>query len=96
MFMLSVWPVLILLPMAAVFLTPSLPQPVKFPAERCTDAPVNSIFSGSLTHLLSVLCVSMKILSHASAKKQKQKRLKGFKFPTFAGRFQVASWQRRG
>ena len=95
MFMLSVWPVLILLPTAVAFLTLSLPQPVKFPAERCTDAPVNSIFSGSLTHLLSLLCVLMKSF-HMPARKNKQKRLKGFKFPTFAGRFQVASWQRRG
>ena len=34
----------------------------------------------------------VKVLSKASAKK-KAKRLKGFKFRTFIGRFQVASWQ---
>ena len=63
-----------------------------FRAERCTDAPANSIFSGPMTHLLSVLCVSVKILSHASAKK-KTKRLKDFKFRTFIGGFQVTSLQ---
>ena len=53
-------------------LTPSLPQPVKkFRAERCTDSPANSIFPGPIaTHPLSVLCVLMKVLSHASAKKK--------------------------
>ena len=35
-----------------------------------------------------MLCVLMKILSNASAKK-KTKRLKGFKFRSFIGRFQV-------
>ena len=46
-------------------LTPSLPKHVK-----CMHASANSIFSGPLTHLLSVLWVLMKILSHASAKKK--------------------------
>ena len=69
-------------------LTPSLPQPVKFPAERCTDAPANSMFSGPVTHLLSVLCVLMELLSRASAKKR-TKRLQGFKFRAFIGRFEM-------
>ena len=43
--------------------------------ERCTYAPENSIFTGPLTLLFS-------ILSHTSAKK-KAERLKGFKFRTF-------------
>ena len=68
-------------------LTPSLPQAVQFPGKRCTDALVKSIFSGPTTHLLSIL---MKLLSHVSAKK-KTKRLKGFKFRTFIGRFQVTT-----
>ena len=55
----------------------------------------NSTFSSPITHLLSVRCVLMKILSKASAKK-KTERLKGFKFCTFIGRFQVTSWQWRG
>ena len=38
-----------------------------------------------------MLCVLMKILSHAS-KKKKTKRLKGFKFRTFMGRSQVTTW----
>ena len=37
----------------------------------------NSVCSGPITHLLSVLCVWMKILSHASAEK-KIKRLRTF------------------
>ena len=53
---------------ARVSLTPSLPQPVKFPGSKCTDIPANSLFSGSISYLLSVLCVLMKILSNASAK----------------------------
>ena len=57
-----------------LWLTPSLPQPVNFRAERCTDTPTNSIFSGPITHLFSMQCVLMKILSHAGAKK-KTKRL---------------------
>ena len=48
----------------------------------------NGIFSGPMTHLLSTVCTFMKILLHASAKK-KTRRLKGFKFHTFMGCFQV-------
>ena len=51
-----------------------------------------SIFSGPIILLLSVLCVLTEILSNAGAKK-KAKRLKGFEFRTFIGRFQVTSWQ---
>ena len=43
------------------------------------DAPTNSVFSSPVTHLLSVLCVLMKILSHTSVKK-KTKRLRGSNF----------------
>ena len=39
-----------------------------------------------------MLCVSMKILSHASAKK-KPETIKGVKCYTFIGHFQVTSWQ---
>ena len=53
-------------------LTPSLPRPA------------NSIFFRSYKHLLSMLCVWMNILSHASAKKKKKK---GFRFRTFTGCF---------
>ena len=66
----------------------SLPQPVKFPGWKMHL--INSIFSGSVTHLLSVLCILPKILSHVSVKK-KRKRLKGFRFHAFTGHFQVTS-----
>ena len=55
-----------------------------FGAERCSDSPAKQcVFSR-----IEMLCLLMKILSHASAKK-KTKRLKGFKFRTVIGRFQV-------
>ena len=50
------------------------------------DTPANSRFSGPVTHLLSMLCVLMKNLSHASATKE-TKRLKDFKIRTFIYRF---------
>jgi len=52
----------------------------------------HSIYSGPLTHLLSMLCVLMQLVSHAGAEKE-AKRLKGFILGTFIGRFQVTSWQ---
>ena len=47
------------------------------------------IFSGPVTHLLSMLCILMEIFSYACAMK-KTKRFKGFKFGTS---FQASSWQ---
>ena len=47
--------------MVVVTVAPSLPQQVN----------ANSIFSGPITHLLSVLCVLITIFLHASAKKKK-------------------------
>ena len=44
------------------------------------DVPANSICSGPVTQLLSVMCVLMKILSHASVKKKK----KGLRISNFA------------
>ena len=41
-----------------------------------------------------MLCVLMKILSHASLKR-KTERLKDYKFRTVIGRFHVTSWQWR-
>ena len=58
-----------------VHLTLSLPKPAK------------RIYSGPIIHLLSVLRILMKILSHASAKK-KTKGLKDVKFRILIGRFQ--------
>ena len=77
----------------------SLSQPVhSFRAEKCTDAPANSIFSGPITPLLSVLCILIeKILScerifflikRTSARKRKTKqnkqKRKDFSFSSFA------------
>ena len=67
-------------------------QTVKFRPEMCTDAPSDSIFSGPATYVLAILCVLMKVLSHASAKK-KTKMHKCFKFRTVNGRLQVTSCQ---
>ena len=55
------------------------------------DIPENSLFSGSISDLLSVLSILMKSLSHASAKKT-TKRLKGLELCFFNGGSQVASW----
>ena len=46
------------------------------------------IMMKSLTHLLSMLCIMMKSF-HMAVPKQKTKRLTGFRFRTFLGRFQV-------
>ena len=46
------------------------PRLQNFQAERHMDAPAKSIFASSITHLLFMLCILMKILSHASAKKE--------------------------
>ena len=54
-----------------------------------------SMFSNPITHLLSMLYIVMKILLHVSGKK-KTKRLKGLRFLTFIGSFQVTYWQWRG
>ena len=47
-------------------------QTVKFRAEMCTAAPSDSIFSGPATYVLAILCVLMKVLSHASAKRKQK------------------------
>ena len=77
-------------------LTPSLPQPVKFPGWKMqVRASKQSIFCSFNTSTFNAMCDVMKVLSHVSAKKE-TKRLKGFKFRTFTGRFQMTSWQWRG
>ena len=50
-----------------------------------TYTPPNSIFDGTVTNLLSTLCILIEILSPAQAKGAKS--LNGFKFGTFIGRF---------
>ena len=73
------------------------PSQKNFWAEWWTNMPENSIFSGPITHLLSMLCVFTKILVQVSAKKQtKRRKNKSFKFRTFIGRFQLTSWQWMG
>ena len=66
-------------------LTPSLPQPVKFRAEWCTDAPENCIFS-----TFSDMCFDQNCFTWQCEKKTDT--VQGFKFCTFIGRLQVASW----
>ena len=51
-----------------------------------------TVYFPILQHLLLMLCVVMKVLSNASAKRETE-RLKVFIFRTFAGRFQATSWQ---
>ena len=51
---------------------------------------LRTVYLPFLRHLSSVLCVSMKILLSA---KKKTEAIKGFKFYTFIGCFQVTSWQ---
>ena len=53
-------------------LTPSLPQPVKFPGWKVhAYTPANSIFDGFITNLLSILCSLIEFLSHALVKGKK-------------------------
>ena len=63
-------------------LTPSLPQPVKFSGERWTDVPANGIYS------LSMLCVLMKIPSHANVRK----KTKGLRVSNFTLLMVVFKW----
>ena len=74
-------------------LTPSLPQPVKFPGGMMRGQYM--IFSGPMTHLLSMLYVdknkNTKTLTCQCEKKTK--RHNGFKFRSFVDCFQMASWQ---
>ena len=77
-------------------LTPSLPQPVKFPWLKSahTYTPANSIFASPVANLLSILCIWAEILSRAHAKGGlgggegggEGESLNYFKFCTFGGR----------
>ena len=81
-------------------LTVSLVNPFTAPAGETsglksahTVTPANSRFSaGSITNLISILRVLLKILSHINAK-NKTKRMNNFNFRTFIVRFQVTSWR---
>ena len=48
--------------------------------------PAKSVFSSSVTNLISALCILIKIFSHAKGKK----RINDLKFRTFIVRFQVS------
>ena len=71
-----------------LYLTPSLPQPVKLPGWKVhTYKLPNSIFDGQIANRLSILCILTEVLSHAHAKRRKGGDVNGFKFTTFIGRF---------
>jgi len=73
-------------------INPFTAQPVKCPGWKMKGRACKQYILRSCNYLLSTLCVLMKILSHTGAKKKK-KRLKGFRFRTFIGRFHlVISW----
>ena len=54
-----------------------------------TYTPANRIFHGPITYRLLILCIFIKILSHACAKRKKYGT--DFQFGTFVGRFQIDS-----
>ena len=54
-----------------------------------TYTPANRIFHGPITYLLLILCILIKIFSHACAKRKKDGT--DFQFVTFVGRFQSDS-----
>ena len=60
-----------------------------FRAERCTDAPANRIFSGSITSTFSVLRFHDYLFTRQC--KKESKKLKGLKYHTVVGHFQVTS-----
>ena len=74
-------------------LTPSLPQPVNFRAERCTDAPADSVFSGPITSFFNAMRFDEDPFTCHCEKEDRKKTLKGFKFCALIGRFQVTPWQ---
>ena len=71
-------------------LTPSLPQPVKFPGWMMHGHASKQYIFQSYNIYFWMLCVLMEILSHVSAKKR-TKGLEGFKFCSFVGLFKMTS-----
>ena len=67
-------------------------------AEWCTDQPANNIFSGPIIFIFNAMRFDENPFTYQYKKKKKRrkKRLKGFTFRSFTGRFQVTSWQWRG
>ena len=78
--------------------TPSLPQPVVFPGWKLSAQTrlLKVYFGGSVTNLISILCVSIKKSLHILMRKIKQKGLRIQISPLLLGRSQVASWQWKG
>ena len=72
-----------------------------FTATACKNSraemPANSVFSGHITSIFNVSRFhhypSTRLCNKKKKKKQKKKRLKGLKFRTIIGHFQVTSWQ---
>ena len=75
-----------------VTLTPFTAPACKISGLKEARMHLQTVFSGPIAYLLSVLHGLMKILSHSGATK-KTKRFKGFKFGTFIGACQMTSWQ---
>ena len=74
-----------------LLLTPSLPQPVRFPGSKVhTYTLANSMFDGPITNLLSILSISIEVLpgTHAAGGGGGGGgSLNDFKFGTSSGRF---------
>ena len=67
-------------------LTPLLSQLVNLPGWKVlTDTSANNMFDGSITNLLSMLCISVEVFSRAQAKRDKS--LNHFKFCRFCWSF---------
>ena len=79
----------------SIYINPFTAPACKISGQKtCMDVPANSIFSGPITSTL-ILYLLIKVRSCASAKKNTE-RLKGFRFCTLIGHFQVTLWQWRG
>ena len=61
-------------------------------AERYTDAPANSIFSGPITSTFSAVCFDKKSF-HMTVQKMRQKQLMVSNFALLLVVFQLTSWQ---
>ena len=79
-----------------VYLTPSLPQPVKFPGWKMYGRACKQyIFLSCNTSVFNAMPFDGDPFTCQCEKEDTQKRLKGFKFRTLMGRFEMTSWQWR-
>ena len=81
-------------PFTANDLTPSPPQPVKCPCRKIHGRACKEYIFRSYNSYFQ--CFAFSWLSFHMPVQKKKKRLKGLKFRTIIGRFQVTSWQWRG